>query len=139
MSLTACSLGNALATYGLSTTTFDDSRSRFAYFPRTRGPEKSDLLYSGRNSSLSVCLGFFIYLSLSFARLAGAYDPNGLASHGMSMIIPTKYFCHASESDRGLGSDGLQRHRSEMSQEPLYPFSNIHVVVYGFRLSPVGW
>jgi hypothetical protein len=56
---TASSLGNALATSGLRTTTFDDSRIRFAYLPRTSPSGKSERLYSARNSSLSGAL-FFI-------------------------------------------------------------------------------
>jgi len=37
---TASSLGNASATSGLRTTTFDDLRKRLAYFPRTKPPGK---------------------------------------------------------------------------------------------------
>ena len=76
---TASSLGNASATSGLRTMTFDDSFKRFTYLPRTRPPGKSERLYSGRSSPLSVSLSFFIEFSFSFARLASAYDSNVFA------------------------------------------------------------
>ena len=50
---TASSFGKAWATSALSTTMFDDSRTRFAYLPRTKPSGKSDGLYSERNSSRS--------------------------------------------------------------------------------------
>ena len=45
---TASSFGKASATSGLSITMFDDSRTRFAYLPRTKPSGKSDRLYSAR-------------------------------------------------------------------------------------------
>ncbi len=77
--LTAASLGNASATSGLRTTTFETSRRRFAYFPLTRGSQKSERLYSARRSFLSVGLVFFIHSLLSLARQASAHDTNRIA------------------------------------------------------------
>jgi hypothetical protein len=74
--LTAASFGNASATSGLRTTTFEASRRRLAYFPRTRGPGKSERRYSARKSFVSVGLIFFIHSLFSLARQASAYDPN---------------------------------------------------------------
>src|SRR3972149_1689922 len=49
MSESASSFGKTSDTSGFSTMTFDDSLIRFAYSPRTRGPVKSERLYSARN------------------------------------------------------------------------------------------
>lgn len=56
---TASEFGKALATSGSRITIFDDSVSRFVYFPRTSSP-KSERLYSGRPQSLASDLTFFI-------------------------------------------------------------------------------
>src|SRR3989338_970058 len=68
--LTAAPLGNALATSGASTTTFDAALTCFAYFPRVILP-KSPRRYSGLNSS-AVFSSFFIKFSFSLCRGSGA-------------------------------------------------------------------
>ena len=82
--LTAASFGNASATSGLRTTTFEASRRRFAYFPLTKGPQKSERRYSARKSSGSIGLVFFIHSLFSLARQASAYDPNRIAPFRVS-------------------------------------------------------
>ncbi len=81
---TASSFGNTSATSGLSTTIFDDLRSRSAYFPRTKPSGKSERSYSGRKSSLSIWLFFFIDLSLSFARNERADDSKSVIFFSVS-------------------------------------------------------
>jgi len=82
-SFTASSFGKACATSGLRTTMLDDSSKRFVYLPRTRPPGKSARLYSGRSSSLSISLSFFIEFSFSFARFTSAYKSNSFSFLGM--------------------------------------------------------
>jgi hypothetical protein len=71
---TEAALGNRSAISGSSTITFELSRSRSAYFPRTNAP-KSDLLYSDLSSPEFLVL--FIKCSLFPCRLPSAYDSNG--------------------------------------------------------------
>jgi hypothetical protein len=81
-SLTALVFGNASAISGSSTTMLEASLSRAAYLPRTIGP-KSSRRYSGRKSSFSKSVFFFIELSLCARRKAGADDTDALAPFRM--------------------------------------------------------
>ncbi len=83
-SLTASSFGNTFATSGLRTMIFDSSFIRFEYLPRTRPRGKSDRLYSGRSSSLTIFLSFFIEFLFSFACFTSGNDSNVLALFGVS-------------------------------------------------------
>jgi len=93
--LTAASFGNASATSGLRTTTFDASRRRFAYFPLTSGWEKSERWYSARKSSFSVGLAFFINPVFSLARQASANDTDNISLLRMSNYQEPAAFRHA--------------------------------------------
>jgi len=104
---TASSFGKASATSGLSTTIFDDSRSRLIYLPRTKDPEKSERLYSTRNSSFLVFLAFFINFSFSFAREASADNANRITLLGVSDYQQSAPF-------RNTKSDGLVKSRNSI-------------------------
>ena len=93
--LTADSFGNASATSGLRTTTFEASRRRFAYFPLSKGREKSERRYSARKSLFSVGLVFFIYSVFSLARQASANDTNRIALLRVSYNQKPASFRHA--------------------------------------------
>lgn len=93
--LTADSLGNASATSGLRTTTFEASRRRFAYLPLTKGREKSERRYSARKSLFSVSLVFFIYPVFSLARQTSANDTNRVALLRVSYNQKPAAFRHA--------------------------------------------
>lgn len=109
--LTADSFGNASATSGLRTTTFEASRRRFAYFPRTKGPGKSERRYSARKPFLSVGLTFFIDSSFPLARQASAYDPNGLTLVRVGYDQQPATFRHA-ESNVSKLNDRVVRVRA---------------------------
>ena len=113
--LTAASLGNASATSGLRTTTFEASRRRFAYFPLTRGSQKSERRYSARRSFLSVGLVFFIHSLLSLARQASAHDTNCIALLRMSYDQKSAAFRPA-EGDVSRLSNRVVRVRTGSSQ-----------------------
>ncbi len=74
--LTASPFGNTRATSGVRTMILEASFIRFAYFPRTSPPGKSERLYSGRNSSFLDFLSFFIKFQFSLTRFASAYNSN---------------------------------------------------------------